>query len=257
MKIENWEEQFHELIVNHFNSLKAAEPSLSLRKFAKRAQLSPGAMTKFLNKSHNWRLTPARALEVLSALDIDFHQRNYFAAFTGAGKIDIPRTPIPAEDYEILKDWTFLPILVSFDLADRPSPQSLASRLGISVEKVIAVTSTLLEKGYLKLSPTGEIFRDKSHWETSDGPPNQAIRQHHKMNLEMATKALEVIPVEKRYFMSMTFAGNKEEINFVKSEIKKLFDKTSSVMENTLPTNEIYKLSVNLFPIDFECAKEG
>lgn len=252
---KTWEEQFHQAIVDRFEHLKSQNPNYSVRAFAKKARLSSGAMSQFLKKKQAWRLTPKRALEVLGELGFEESQKIYFAALMGEA-LQFPRKLIPEDKYEILKDWISLPVLHSFDLKPPPSSVELARRLGVSVEKVEEAILNLKKHGFLRADAEGKLFRDQHAWQTSDGPAKELIRQHHKMNLMTAERALDVIPADERYFLDLTFVGNRKQLGFLKTEIRKLFDRAAAVMEDDSEANELFKLSVGLFPLDFDRSQQ-
>lgn len=248
--MHNWQQYFHETIVEHCRRLQTEDPSLSLRKIAKKGLISPGSLSQLLNNRPKWNLSPAKAMEILRNLEVDENRRNYLAALTG-GEIALSRTPVPTEDYGILKDWVYIPVLVSFDLSPRPTPNELAKKLSVDVGRIESAIEFLLSRGYLKKEADGTICRHSDHWDVAGGPPNEAIRLHHRSGLEVAAKALDEVPAERRYFTSIVFAGNRENIEYVKEEIEKLLARASAIMEKTPPSNELFKLSVNLFPLDF------
>lgn len=208
-------------------------------------------MAQFLKGNQKWKLSPTRALQILDSLGAEDNVRRYFAALTGQ-PFAMPWKEMAKDHYALLKDWSFFPILHSFDLNPQPTPEEIARKLNVNVDHIKAAIHFLIEIGALKKNDDGSIVRETTPQKTSDGPPNDVIRNFHKANLEIALKALNTIPADERDFTALTLAGDRAQIEFVKAEIRKLFDRVHALMESTSQSNEVYRLSVNFFPLNFD-----
>jgi len=253
--MQNWEDEFRAVLAEHFQRLKEENPKFSLRALAKRARISPSAMSQLLRKKHGWQLTTERAIEILSSLEIEERKRCRLAALMGH-HLPVRRATLRMTDSESLKDWTYLPILHSFDLSPAPTFEEIAQKLGLTTEKVEAVVSDLVNRGYLKKEENGHFKRDESQKESIESTLQQTPLELKKSELELANRALASSKSENQLFASVTFAGNKAQIEFLKREITKLFDYAAAVVENTEPRDELFKLSVQLYPLDFRKKEE-
>jgi uncharacterized protein (TIGR02147 family) len=84
---------------------------------------------------------------------------------------------------------------------------------------------------------------------TTNDIPSEAVRRHHRQNLERATHALEHEPVERREVTSTTFAFAPENLPAAKAAIREAKRKLVALMENGRgDKNEVYTLSMQLFP---------
>jgi hypothetical protein len=248
--MQSWRNQFQDALVGHFQALRQKNPELSVRAFAKRARLSSGGMAQFLKGNQKWKLSPERALHILKNLGVEESVQRYFAAITHQ-QIAMPWKDLANDHYALLKDWSFFPILHFFDLNPQPSSEEIAEKLNLDVKHVKAAIGFLLEIGALKQDAAGSITRDPSPLKTSDGPPNETIKEFHKENLNVALKALDRIPAARRDFTALTIAGDRARIDAVKEEIRALLDRVHAIMESAPETNEVFRLSVSFFPMDF------
>lgn len=249
--MHSWQHEFQQALIQHFHKLRQQNPKLSIRTFAKRARMSSGGMAQFLKGNQKWKLSPARALQILDSLGAEDNVKRYFAALTGQPFI-MPWKQMAKDRDALLKDWSFFPILHSFDLKPQPTSAEIAKKLNMDVNHVEAAIHFLLEIGALKKNEDGSMGRETTPQKTSDGPPNEVIRNFHKTNLNIALKALDTIPSDERDFTALTLAGDRAQIEFVKAEIRKLFDRVLALMESTSQNNEVYRLSVNFFPLNFD-----
>ncbi|MBX3041987.1 MAG: DUF4423 domain-containing protein [Bdellovibrionaceae bacterium] len=243
-----WRNLFYDLMGRRFQELQQGDPGFSMRKYAKVACVSPAAMLQILRRNVIWNLAPEKAIEIVRSAGLKEEEINYF--LTTVGKVpELRRQEIKEGDYDILTDWCYLPILHSFDLSERPTPEQLAAKLGLSAEKVLQVIQDLSARGYLRADETGRLYRERIHWHTSDGPPVKAIRAHHDLSLNLSQKALDVLPSEQRNFQSLTFVGNREQISEIREEMQKFIKRVTAIAEGASQKDELYKLSLQFFPI--------
>ncbi|MGE3261021.1 MAG: TIGR02147 family protein [Bacteriovoracia bacterium] len=223
-----------------------------MRAFAKKIGLSAGSLSDTFQGKSKWKLRPERAAEILEKVSIGSSVRNRLLAQMGKSP-QFPKRNLAAADYEILTDWTYYPILFSFDLpAEGRQPKAIAKRLGLSEEKVGAVIEDLLRRELLVKAKNGEIGRPESVLKTTDGPPDEIIRQFHDMNLSLSRKALAEIPAEERDFASSTFVGNEKQISLLREEIRKLYEKASALMDDGENNTTVFRFSTQLFPMEFK-----
>ena len=246
-----WRKEFSKLLNDQFETLKKRNPKFSLRAFSRKIGLSIGPLSDVLKGKETWKLTPKRAAEILSKLEIKASTKNKLLVQMGEQPTH-KKEVLKASDYGILTDWTYYPILFSFDLpAKLRRPSAIAKRLGISEEKVQAVVEDLLKRKLLVSSADGVIERPEVFVSTADGTPNEFIHKYHQVNLELSKRALEEQPVPKRDFTSLTFVGNESQAAFLREEIRKLYEKASALADGGDENNTVFRLSVQFFPVEF------
>lgn len=246
--MHRWEDEFHEVLTEHFRRLKDQDPKFSLRALAKRARISPSAMSQLLRKNNGWQLSVERAIDVLSSLEVDERKKNRLIALMGQ-HVPVRRSTLNTTDYEELGDWIYLPILHSFDLTPSPSCATIARKLGLDISKVQSAVNELADRGYLKKLEDGHYVREAPDKKQSDRAWLKTSPERQKTNFEIAARSGSR---QNQVFLTATFAGNRTQIELLKNEIEKLFDFAAAVVENTDPRDEIFELSVQLFPLDFQ-----
>jgi uncharacterized protein (TIGR02147 family) len=137
------------------------------------------------------------------------------------------------------------------DFYDR-TPALIASRLGLTVEDVESHLHHLAQYGLIRYDADKKTyFNSGLFYTTSDGVPSSVLQRAHLRDLQKAGQTLTQEPVQKRDFTSITFAGNSQEMEKVKKEIRKFHDRICTMMEKG-DKNNVYKLSVQLYPLTVE-----
>jgi uncharacterized protein (TIGR02147 family) len=123
----------------------------------------------------------------------------------------------------------------------------LAKKLKKDPTEISDIAKRLERAGLLttdgkKLRPT------KAFVKTPDNLPHHAIRAFHKGTLQEAQDALEAIPVTLRDFSSITIPADPKRITEVRELIRKFRDEVSFLLGSS-PSPEVYKLSVQFYPV--------
>src|ERR1700733_9012307 len=130
-----WQEEFTKVLNSQFQSLKKRNHRYSIRAFGKKIGLSIGPLSVVLKGKQSWNLTPKRAATIVNKLNLDLEIRNRLLVLMGEPPVHT-KHDLPQNDYNILTDWTYYPILFSFDLPVKlRQPSAIAARLGISEAK--------------------------------------------------------------------------------------------------------------------------
>lgn len=207
-------------------------------------------MSEIMRGSKRWKLTTERALRILEKMDVSPREKNYLKVLMGESP-SIERKTLSTEDYDTLADWTYVPILMSFDVSTSPwSIEEKARRFGVSEEKVKQVVDDLLRRGLLESSPDGGLRRVDAYGELSDDAPKELVRKFEEASLELSKKALEEIPPDNRHFTTMTFAGSRKKMELLRQEIRQFHDKARALMDCD-ECDEVYRINISLFPFDF------
>ena len=246
-----WQKEFTKVLNSQFQALKKRNHRYSVRAFGKKIGLSIGPLSVVLKGKQSWNLTPKRAAAILEKLGLKPNVRNRLLVQMG----ELPlhhKEKLPRSDFDILTNWKYYPVLFSFDLAlPLRQPAKIAERLGTSELKVNAIVEDLLQRKLLHKSDDGTIKRPEIFLTTTDGPPNEKIQKYHELGIETSKRALEEIPLAKRDFTALTFAGSEKHLTFLKQEIRKLYEKASSLASGEEDNDTVYRMSVHLHPMEF------
>lgn len=242
-----WQIEFAELLKKHFQNEKKRRPRLSLRTFAKRLKISPGALSLILNNKGEWKLTKKRALDVLNCLPQEDFDLQRLKLKLGA-EVSHRSTSIVNHQDTILNHWLYQALLAACELkSSERNYEALAKRFGISENEVKKYSLDLIEWGYISSNESG-ICPSTENFKSSDGPSQESIKRHHLDNLAEAKIAIDKYRPEARDFTSFTFAGDPDRIEHLRREIRTLLQKASLLM-GTENNNTLYKLSVTFFPL--------
>lgn len=158
------------------------------------------------------------------------------------------------EQFEVYSTWYGLAVRELLTLADfREEPGWVARRLFPRItRKMAAHALELLER-------TGLAVRDKSGrlvpaQETISTPQrvhSLAVRSFHRKMLELAGRALEKVPVERRSVTSITVALNEREYRQFCRRIAEFEEELLALAgtDASSAEREVYQLAVALFPL--------
>jgi uncharacterized protein (TIGR02147 family) len=252
MKKMNWEESFIKALKEAYAQHREVNPRFSLRAFAKKIGLASGTLTVILNQKKKWKISAERAAEIVDMLNLSQSAKNSLLIQMGLKPVIVTRQMEQA-DYPILLDWTYQPILMFFTLpVDKRDPKHIANALGLEEAKVNSVIDDAVARGLLVKKSDGQIERPEELLTSTDGPPSEVVRKHHKLNLEMAARSLnEQIP-DLRDFTSFTFSGDGRKLKLLAKEIRDLYHKASLIMDGGPDNDKVFRLSVQLFPMEFQ-----
>ena len=197
-------------------------------------------------------ISSERAASIVCSLGLSPEERDRYLAILGHS-IQRETTPLSEDKNFILSDWRYFAVLHFFDLdlADK-SASAISARLAIGLVEVEKIIEKLVQHGLLARQEDGSLIKPEVHWAAGDGPPSELIRQFHRENLKLAAKALDLLPPVQRQFSAITFCGNPSSLEWARSEIMALVKKVSAKMEGARPREEVYRMSISLFPINFE-----
>lgn len=245
-----WVDELTESLRNYYDRAHARNPRFSRTSFARKAKLSRAAMSVLLSGKAKW-LTIPRAIQIIENIGLSDREKNRLLLLMGINP-KVRRKSFGSIAHRILTDWTYHPILFGFELPEKiVSPALLAKRLGLKKEKVLEVIQDLILNGLLAFNEKGNLRTTNEHWMTGDGPPNKDIAKHHRDNLKIALSALE-IPAAQRDFSSMTFTASAKKLELFRKEVRNFYDRLATLADEQSEAEEIYRVSVALFPFRFE-----
>lgn len=224
----------------------------SLRSFAKRAGLQPGAVSGILNGK---RFVSAKLAERLAQnLLLDPQER---AELLGA----FPRRSLQTQEatdpsylqlsalhYKIIAGWEHYAILSLLKTKGfRDSPNWIAERLGISPTAASQALARLLELGMVRRTKKG-LERAQPRFRSSDDTADLSVRLSHEQSMELAKESMHRDPVAQRDLSAITMAINPVRLPEAKEAIRRFQDELSALLEQGEAV-EVYRFSSQLFPL--------
>jgi uncharacterized protein (TIGR02147 family) len=232
-----------EFLVEAFADAKAVNARYSLRAFAKRVGVSPGALSELI-KGHR----------PISSKTIDRIERKldlppqFFAQMKRESDDTKTSTSLTLDQFAILADPIHFAILALMDTSNIvPTVDEIARRLGRLKRDVQGALDKmesldLVEKREIRWISTGESL------ESPDEVTSRAIKKSHRLSLREAEVALDEIDIEWRDFTTLTLAFDASQISAAKKLIRK-FRKDFSKISEKRNCDEVYKLAIQFFPL--------
>lgn len=239
---------YHALLQDTFMERRQRNPSYSLRAFSRDLGISPAALSQVL--SYQRALSPKnlqRLAHKLSLSPDETMKLNKRKSETGGRQVE--RRTLQEDVFRVMSDWYYFGIL---NLACTPHCKSdakwIAQRLGINVVQARGAIELLERLGLLRVH-TSRLERTSEPLTTTVDIPNFAGRKLQRQHLEIAQKALDAVPLQKRSMTSITMAINPKKIKAAKKLIARFRDELSEfLMEGK--QESVYVLAVQLFPLE-------
>lgn len=226
----------------------------SLRAFAKKLQMSPSALSEILSGKR--KVSKDLAEKILRNIGSNPREQHKILSLFEAGKTGFSKSnylEISADQFHVIADWYHFAVLSLAETKGfRAEPLWIAKRLGIKLQDAEVALERLHRLGMAKWSRKQKTLElTNAQFTTSDDIANQAIRKSHQEDLEISSRLLEEVSVEKRDFTSMTMAIDASKMAQAKKMIRDFQDQMSTLLESGEKT-EVYKLCVHLMPLSKE-----
>lgn len=238
--------------------LQNRNPSYSLRSFARRLNVSSGALSEILNGKRTVSVKKATEIMDRLALSPDVRERilkSYQETHLNVSQGKDNLTPLEylklsSDQFESISDWKHFAILSLINTADFQSDSLwISQRLGVDVESVDACVERLFRMGILTTDQeTQRLKRTSKRIESPDDILNLSIQKAHLENFNLAEEALLNIDVKDRDYSLYTMAIEKEKIPEIKKMIREFQDELSRRFSSG-SLNEVYRISMQLFPL--------
>jgi uncharacterized protein (TIGR02147 family) len=258
-----------DLLLQKLTDTQSKNPSFSLRAFAQRIGLSPGALSAVLNGKR--KLSSKKIVEISKRLDLDPVESSKLFSALSSQHLESPQT-LPTVEYtqltlsqfKLVADWEHLAILSLIKTEDfKTDVEWIAERLGISSNRARSALSRLEELELVEQTKSGSLRRTPVPVQAGDLGKDQAVRRSHEQCLELAKESLHRDETSLRDFSALTLVLRPSQIPEAAKIIRRFQDelahfleapalkaKGASAKKNNSP-QEVYKLAVQLFPISF------
>ncbi len=212
-------------------------------------------MTEILNGKRS--ITKKTIDKLGLALGLSLREINSFEAVavstiktTQASKADYHQINI--DQYALISDWYHYAILELIKVKDFKSDNSwIAKALDISKSEANIAIERLLRLGLIERAEDGTLSDTSSGFSTNiNGNMTSAgSRQLQEQILQQSIQALRTVPVTARNHTSMTMAIDPVHLPEAIKRITKFRRELCEYLESQGAPQEIYQLSVSLFPI--------
>lgn len=226
----------------------------SLRSFARYLNLEPSYLSKILNGKRS--VTEATFRRISKRLPIPAASAELFLKqISKKTKSDVKqvqqRKQLALDHFHMISDWKHIAILELFSVRDfQVQARSCAKALGCSVYEASSCIERLCRLELLEQSSEGYFPKDKSRTTATDPlVTSAALMKLQKQYLEKSIHALECIPLELREHGGATFALDSTLMTEAKQKLLEFRREFMSEMECKGSPNQVYQLTVSLFPL--------
>lgn len=247
----HWQDDFLNLLREYYQNQKRKNPRYSMRALAKHLEIAPGPTSALIKGSKVWNISEEWAVGVLAKMNLKPTQRKRILARMGIKSSGVEIKRIEDLSGLAIDHWAYWPVLCCYDVpALANSENKIAQKLGVTNTEIKMIVQDLLRRHFLTKEADGTIKRPVEYLATTDDISSETIRLLHKSNLDLAKKALEQVPVLQREFQTITVAGSSETIQEIKKEIRDFTDKLAHILNRDQGNDHVFRLSVQLFPVD-------
>lgn len=239
----------HEILLAKLEEAKVRNPRLSLRAFAQRLGVSSGALSEILAGKRAFTAPLKKKIAdklMLSPQEtVDFFRED-LPERMHAGKDE--RLTLSQDQFHLISDWWYFALLSLLKTRDfRNSTKWMAKRLGLAATTIGEAWERLCRLGYVERKG-GQVVTRQPFMKTTDGMLDLSIRKSHLEDLKLIEHVLHEVPLELRDNTSVTFVLDKKDLPKAKEMIR-IFQQQFLKQVAKEPGDEVYKLSVSLFPL--------
>lgn len=237
-------------------------PGYSLRAFSKALGMDSTALSRILSGKR--KVTVSTYRKLFDRLGLSPTQMEHFTAGREMGphkakdKSQLVYSQLAHDTFLAMSNWYYMAILELPYLDDfQLDPKWMAKVLGITVSEVNIAIDTLKRLGLIEITEDGKWI-DKEQFFSTIQPnlTSSALRAYQKQILAKAMEALDTTPIELRDQTALTFAVKSSRVEEAKERIKEFRRGMLSFMQDGDENDEVYVLTVGLFPVTDVSRKE-
>lgn len=237
------------LLLKKYEEGKQKNARWSQRAFAARLGLSSGALSEIFQGKRI--LSSTLKKKIAAKLQLSPLEESEFFAEELPTHLKIHRLEyykLSNDQFHLISDWWHFAILNLLKTREfKASVPWISKRLGLSEKVTQEAWDRLFRLGHLAKDGK-KVVRAFPRIETSDNLFDLSIQKSHLQDLELMERSLRDVPVDQRDHTSMTLVMNKKSMAKAKELIRLFQDRFSDEVESN-PGDEVYKLSISLYPL--------
>jgi DNA-binding MarR family transcriptional regulator len=230
---------------------QARNPLYSLRAFARSLGVSRTALSDVISGRRDFSMK--NALRAASRLPLTPGQTAKMIEQLGGKEPpeSVTYQSLSEDQFRLVADWHHFAILSLARVPEcRAEAAWIARRLGISRREASDALERLLRLGFVRRA-RGQLKRVSRPLHSPTEVPSEAIRKHHRQNLQLAEKSLDRDPIGLRDFNTITMPLDPEILPEAKRRLLQFKRRFSEFARASRP-RRVYTLSLQLFPVDIE-----
>jgi uncharacterized protein (TIGR02147 family) len=245
------------ILKSRLENLRIRYPNYSLRAFAKKTGVSPATLSLLLQGKR--KISEKLASSLCERLLLDPQERSeVLGGFIEAKakerdsvseKKQQQYVQLTMDQYRVISDWRSFALLNLIKTVDfKNDTKWMAERLNLPPAEIKETLQRLTRLGMIE-EKKGQISRTVSQYRTTDDISSLSLKNSHRQTLELAQASLEKDHVDIRDFTWVTMPMDLTKLPQAKTLIRKFQDDMSDLMEEKTKPTEVYRLSIQLFPL--------
>lgn len=249
--VEAWKLLFSEVLKKAVQVKKEKNSRLSLRYYAKKLKISPGALSEIIKNKRS--VKPQKALEILEIFEAPARDLIRIKNKMGIS-VEIKREKIQESQMDFLTDWISHAVMGFFEI-DNPDINAkwISQKINQPLPEIKKRIDQFMTRGLLQKSKEGliKIARRGQHWHVSKSIDADLRFRFHEQQVVLAAHALRCGSPDRTFFSSMTFLGTQSQLDLFQTEIKELYDRIVATVDLD-SRKELLRISVQAFPFEFK-----
>lgn len=243
---------FRVFIQNELIRRTQANPRYSLRAFARSLKMDHSTLVKVL---HGKRQLGKRAtLSIAAKLGLNPSEAQALLPTPKNQKdqVEDHYQQLTLDSFAVISDWYHFAILELLRIDHfQPQPGWIAEVLGIEEHEAEQAIVRLKRLGLIEVDSEGRWFQPNDAKTTTTGNPftARAFRNLQRQILQKAIVALEEVPMESRDQTSMTMAIDVQKLPEAKKKITEFRRELAAYLSRGERRDEVYHLSISLYPV--------
>jgi uncharacterized protein (TIGR02147 family) len=255
---------FNRILVELLERKKEANPSYSLRAFARDLKLSPSFVSRALRGEKHFSANKLKL--IFRVLDVDKETQTKIKSmfiiyrmgkdFKDLGTAKISKSHLefkrlPQNKLNLLTKWHHIPVLELLTVTDfKISEDQIAHRLNITRSMAHESLEALRALKVISLED-GQLSRKNNRMRLASSSSKPEIRSYHQSMIAKAVAELNKTDDESfslRLVTGITFGANLEKLEAAKAILNDAIHKASKILGESSAT-EVYQLNLQLFPL--------
>ncbi|MBL7556592.1 MAG: TIGR02147 family protein [Bdellovibrionaceae bacterium] len=239
------------VLLQYINEKKKKNSRYSLRSLAKGIEISPSQLSSIINKRK--KLSPKQAIKIIQKLNLTEQESlellsDIHPELKNALNRKMELRQLSSDEFALISNWIHFAILsLSYFKDNKASCSWIANQLGVSEVEIEPAFRRLEKLGLVEIRGLKFCQTSKPLTTTTD-VPSEAIRSHHRQNLQKALIVLDKVPVWEREFSSITLPIDFKDMQKAKDMINDFKKKLYRELKCDDPT-DVYTLSLQFFPL--------
>ena len=234
------------ILEREFLARRKRNPRFSLRSYAKFLGIGVASLSEVLAGKR--QLSPKNIKKISEKLHLRPLETELLVNAKLEKYSDQEVLFLEQEKFTIIADWYHFAIIELASIKrHKATPHWISQELGIDRYEAKLALERLQKLKLIEIK-NGKIIRQTGFLSSGTDIPSAAIRNRHHQILDRAHDSLDYDSIDKRFFHEITIAIDPNNIEEMKTTLKKFMRKNANKLEKGNP-NKVYSFALSLFPL--------